>query len=399
MQQIEAEQLARDLEIAAEVQANLLPVGLPELPGYQVAASLISASKIGGDFYDFCQVDGQAGSLVCDVAGKGVSAALLAAEVRSAIRSEFQHNREPGKVLRSANDRLYEDMKRVERFATIVLMCLSVDGQSCHYASAGHTTAFRIQADPLRVQALPSTTVPLGVLPEIEDISTRLDLQPNDVVVIYSDGLIEVENEQGKILGMDGLIDVLLATHLAPAQFILESLIETNTRHRGNAPVTDDLTLLVMKKVADNTPTAHYLARLRWQSEASVLPEVEAELDRLRPYLPVVDDTGTWLMQVQLAVTEVVSNIIRHSYAQRTGGIHGLVALYPDRLQIELFDRGEAYAPREIPSLDFGPTKPPESGYGLPILHRVMDTVVYERLSDGHNHWRLARSLPGATSS
>ena len=395
IQRIEAEKQNRDLELAAEVQAAFLPAEPPSLPGYELAATVIPASKIGGDLYDVFQCEGgHTGLLVCDVAGKGISAALLAASVRATIRAELQHASNPGEVLQSANAKLYGDMSRNERFVTALLVCLPASRSCLQYASAGHTTGLWVQTGPLHVQKLPSTTLPLGILPEIESATAPIDVQPGDVVVVYSDGLSEAENEQGRILGMAGITDLLLATHSAPARFILDSLTEAYRQHIGLATVVDDLTLLVLKRVAGDAPGAGFLARLHWPSDLSVLPDVRAQLERLKPHLCGDRDTRTWLMEVELAATEVVTNIITHAYAHRAGNIHGLVALYPDRLQIDLFDIGDPYEPGETRPLDFDPTDPPESGYGLHIIQQVMDAVSYERLSDGHNHWQLVREVP-----
>jgi len=395
VQQIEAEKQGRELEIAAEVQASFLPATPPTLPGYELAATVIPASQIGGDLYDVFQCEGgHTGLLVCDVAGKGISAALLAASVRATIRAELQHASNPGEVLQSANAKLYSDMSRNERFVTALLVCLPASRSCLQYASAGHTTGLWVQTGPLHVQKLPSTTLPLGILPEIESATAPIDVQPGDVVVVYSDGLSEAENEQGRILGMAGITDLLLATHSAPARFILDSLTEAYRQHIGLATVVDDLTLLVLKRVAGDAPGAGFLARLHWPSDLSVLPDVRAQLERLKPHLCGDRDTRTWLMEVELAATEVVTNIITHAYAHRAGNIHGLVALYPDRLQIDLFDIGDPYEPGETRPLDFDPTDPPESGYGLHIIQQVMDAVSYERLSDGHNHWQLVREVP-----
>ena len=395
IQQIKAEKQGRELEIAAEVQASFLPTTPPILPDYELAATVIPASQIGGDLYDVFQCDnGHTGLLVCDVAGKGISAALLAASVRATIRAELQHANNPGQVLQSANAKLYGDMSRIERFVTALLVCLPVNLSVLQYASAGHTTGLWLRTEPLRVQKLPSTTLPLGILPEIEPTTAPIDVQPGDVVVLYSDGLSEAENEQGRILGVAGIGDVLLATHSAPAQFILDSLTEAYRHHIGDAAVVDDLTLLVLKRVTGDTPAARYLSRLHLRSDLSLLSDVRVELDRLKSHLPGDSGMGAWLMEVQLAVTEVIANIIIHAYARRAGDIHGLVALYPDRLQIDFFDIGEAYEPTELPPLDFDLADPPESGYGLHIIQQVMDAVMFERLPDGHNHWRLMRSLP-----
>lgn len=392
---IEAEQLGIELDLAAHIQNSFLPSHAPRVADYQFAASLVSASRISGDFYDvYSSGNGVTWLLVCDVAGKGISAALLATEVRAIIRAEGAQSGEPGEVLRQSNVHIYEDMSRVERFATAILVALPDGNAVPLYASAGHTTAFWVHAEPLRVELLPSTTLPLGVLPEIDSVSHPVAFEPDDVLLMYTDGLTEIENKNGKILGRAGVMDVLLATHRAPAQFILDSLLERHERHRGGVPVSDDLTLLVIKRQPENAGAARWLKRLHLTGGFASLAEAETAMEDLRAYLPATDEASTWLMAVQLALTEVITNIVKYAYARRSGDIHGLIALHNERLEMDLFDVGEPYEVREILPLEYPSDAPPEGGYGLHIVNTVMDSVLYQRLPNGYNHWYFTCQLP-----
>jgi serine/threonine-protein kinase RsbW len=100
-------------------------------------------------------------------------------------------------------------------------------------------------------------------------------------------------------------------------------------------------------------------------------------------------------MEVKLAATEAVTNIIRHGYhkANLSGEVHGLIALFPDRIQIDLVDRGQPYQPQEITPLDLDTDDLQEGGFGLHIIRSVMDTMTYKRIADSYNFWRFVRAL------
>ncbi|RMH00364.1 MAG: hypothetical protein D6706_04000 [Chloroflexi bacterium] len=397
-QHIRTEQLNRDLALAAEVQHSFLPGQLPELAGYDLAAHLISATQIGGDFYDIFQnPGGEMNLLLCDVAGKGVAAALLAAHVRAVVRSELRLPGSPGEVLQRANQKLFEDMSHVERFATAVLVHVPPQGSHLTYASAGHTTALWLNASEPAIYPLPSTTLPLGIISEIDTESRAIHLQPNDVLLLYSDGLTEVANPAGELLGMDQVAALLLATAATPATFVQQSLLDLVRHHRGGAQTSDDLTLLVLKRVDTPQIKPEAMRYLYLDGDLRLLVKVEAALGELRPYLPQTDTAYTWLMQVQLAATEAVSNILRHAYGGKNGRIHACFLLTPHQLIIDFIDNGQPFQ-QPISPVPIDLDNPPEHGYGLYILHKVMDTIHYTRIQDTYNHWRLVRQrfdVPG----
>jgi anti-sigma regulatory factor (Ser/Thr protein kinase) len=394
-QQIVIEQLNHDLDLAAQLQSKFLPKSLPTLPGYTLAVHLQPASKVSGDFYDVYHSGDSAAVLVCDIAGKGMDAALLASNVRVVIRAQLQQGFAPGRVLQLANTVLYDDMSRTDRFATAVLATLQHDRWTL--ANAGHTTSFLIRANPLDVQKLSSLTLPLGVLPDIDDESTSFDMAPGDILVMYSDGLTEITNDDGKLLGMAGVIQVLLAIHTASPEFILQSLIETNWEHRKRSALDDDLTLVVIKRDDESAETPIHQIRWAFPAQLDQLHRAQTDTDAFRQFLPTTEALDTWMTETQLALTELVSNIVVHAYKEYEGkgSIHGLLTLYPTRLQIDLIDWGAQYHPQPTVERDiFALDELPEGGYGMQIIHQVMSVVQYQRLPNNHNYWRIVRNLP-----
>lgn len=394
--QMEVEDLRRELEIAAEVQKSFLPHQLPRLPEYEFHPELIPAAKVGGDFYDIYELGSNYGLLICDVVGKGISAALLASEIRTAIRAQMRYKHDPGQILREVNHTLYGDLASLDRFATVMLLYISADSNEWHYASAGHTTGLHLKAHDMSIERLESTTFPLGFFEEIASDYRSIEMDEGDVLVLYSDGLTEVEDEAGDILGMGGVIETLIATSEANADFIAERLLYTQGQHRWAHAVDDDLTLIVIKrKAAKPVKPAQHFFHWRVSSELSRLSQVNKDLSRLRAKLPKTPAMEEWYFELDLAVTELVSNVMRHSYPETNGFITGTLALYDDCVKFDMYDRGSPYeGTLDIGELDYDPLEPPIGGYGLYIIKQIIDELTYTRRPDGYNHWHFIRRLP-----
>jgi serine phosphatase RsbU (regulator of sigma subunit)/anti-sigma regulatory factor (Ser/Thr protein kinase) len=393
--EMRTEQINRDLNLAAIVQSSFLPMALPKVPGYEFAARLLSASEIGGDFYDFFQrgKHGTTGIVVCDVAGKGISAALMAADVRSAVRYALDETTDPGVVLCNANTHLHPDMERVETFATAILLTLSENSVPL-YASAGHASALWIRVSEGIVEELPSTSIPLGILPDISDESVTVGLRPADLVLLYSDGLTESQNEAGEILGSQRVKDVLLATHPASIDFILDALVELRTRHQGGGEAADDLTLVAVRRQARDQPETEFCTWLYLPQDLRSLEIAHNDLSRLQLWLPSTDEHQRWYMQTRLAVIEAITNSFTHAYKDSQGDVIGLMRVVENELLVDLYDRGQPFDPPDFVQTEIDLDELPEGGYGLSIINLVMDEIQYERLPGDCNHWQFMRRLP-----
>lgn len=386
--------LKHELEIAAEIQASLLPSHLPQPPGIELAGNVTPAAQVGGDFYDVVELDdGALGVLVGDVAGKGIPAALFTTLVRTELRGQLLARSTPGIALQRTNTALQPDLDRLETFATALALRLDPNTREVTYASAGHTTSLRWQVALHSPSQLQSTALPLGVFPELKTSERFFTARPGDVIVLYSDGVTEAENADGKVFGLEGLADVLFAAHPAPADAIVQAILDGVAAHRRVQPPRDDVTVLVIKLGQPNPAQAY---------RPFVLPAELSQLSRLDALLADVFDPPvltpaleTWRHEVMLAVTELASNIIRHAYADMPGSrLHGLFALSGEWLTVDTIDNGHPFDAAQLPRGPVDPQTLPESGLGLRVLYSVMDTVQYWRLPPNRSHWHLERRLP-----
>ena len=206
-QAIEAEEREgrrRELELASLIQRDLLPQELPDLQGWQLAAHYEASREVGGDFYDFIELpDGRWGLTVGDVTDKGIPAALVMATCRSMLRGVAQTNGglAPGQVLRATNSLIHKDIP-AGMFVTCLYAILDPASGRVTYANAGQTLPYVLSHSG--VVELRATGLPLGLFPvaEYEEFETVLD--PGDVLLLHTDGLVEAHNPDREMFGRRG---------------------------------------------------------------------------------------------------------------------------------------------------------------------------------------------------
>ncbi|OUM45715.1 hypothetical protein B8W73_00040, partial [Arthrobacter agilis] len=224
--------VSAEMKNAAKIQRAHLPNALPDLPGYDVHALTRPAGDLSGDFYDW-QFDGRfLRFTVADVMGKGAGPAILAATVQSRLRSAGQVD--PGDAFTTVSTGLDNDLALDDVFVTAFSGSLDTGTGAVRYSDAGHSIAHRITASGA-ISQLPASGPPLGIIPEYEWTTDTLVLEPGDCLIIPSDGLLELANDDlGRLqTDLQAMADPRSDTKAAMKAFI-------------NAPLhpTDDLTLL-----------------------------------------------------------------------------------------------------------------------------------------------------------
>ena len=231
-------QLQMELFYAAEIQARLLPRSYPDIPGFDVAARCLPAKQVGGDFFDWQEVcPGVWSFTLGDVMGKGMAAAMLMATVRASLRS-VMHNR-TGEALRMAEQALLPDLDNSESFVTLFHAQLYAEARRFTYVDCGHGYAFLRRANR-KVEDLLPRGLPLGVPGEKLYEEGTVILDQGDILVLYSDGLIDAK----PALALDNRI---LAAQLEGAASALEMVELLVGLTEQEEPLPDDVTVLVIR--------------------------------------------------------------------------------------------------------------------------------------------------------
>jgi len=258
----EKERLESEIEIAREVQGQLFPHEVPELRTLRIKAACQPARLVSGDYYDFQSVgDSEVALAIADVAGKGISAALLMAALQSSLRIQLQM---PAEVLAGGGNghlgagistsRLVSNLNRqlhsttsAEKYATFFLGVYDESSSTFTYTNAGHLSPMLVRDGAVELLEVNGTVV--GAFPFSEYDESRVQLRPGDLLVCYTDGVTEPENEYGEMFGEERLMELLLRNSQRPEEEIIQVVLDSVRQWTGSEELQDDMTLLLARRV------------------------------------------------------------------------------------------------------------------------------------------------------
>lgn len=242
--------MERELAMAAQVQASFMPKQLPQLQGWQFAATLVPAKLTSGDFYDLIRLPGgRVGILIADVVDKGVGAALFMAMSSTLLRTYAAEQPDhPAQVFAEVNRRLLE-YTGINQFVTVFLGILDPRTGEMAYSNAGHCPAALLsprQEPPIRW--LKNTGPPLGIIEEASWQEERLKLAQGDTLVLYTDGITEAQDEAGEFYRLERLETQVQAQGHRQAEGMRDGLLGHVQAFIGSASQSDDIALIVVKR-------------------------------------------------------------------------------------------------------------------------------------------------------
>ena len=247
---VEAERrAAQELEIAKQVQARLFPQCQPSLKTLDYAGLCIQARHVGGDYYDFLALGNERlGLVIGDIAGKGIAAALLMANLQANLRSQFTLAREQPLIFLQSVNRLFYDNTTESAYATVFFADYDDTSQRLRYANCGHLSAILLRRNGT-VELLHSTGTVLGLFEDWHSPIVECQLAAGDILALYTDGVTESFNETDEEFGEERLIEALWQNADLPAQQLLTSVVEQIQRF-SPAEQHDDITLIIARCTA-----------------------------------------------------------------------------------------------------------------------------------------------------
>jgi serine phosphatase RsbU (regulator of sigma subunit) len=243
----ERKTMEKELALAQQTQASLLPRSLPESENFHIHAFNNPTRYVGGDFYDFLQLSsGDLIGVLADVSGKGMPAALLSSMVLGALSTHFRSTTPPDEVLNRINQLLCEK-SLPDQFVTLFLFLLRPDG-SGQFISAGHNIAYLFRSATGRVEQLAPDSYFLGMFDFASYQSRTLHLDKGDVLVVYSDGLTDAENPQQEMFGEERLLEIIRRDGPLGSRAVEQSFLRSIADFTQGSPQTDDITFVVVEK-------------------------------------------------------------------------------------------------------------------------------------------------------
>lgn len=245
---LDKERLEREMELAAEIQQQLLPKSMPQIDGYEVIGWNRPARQVGGDYFGFQNLgDGRLGIVLGDVTGKGMPAALLVSTLHSALRVLLDRMEVGPALIERLNSHICESSS-ANKFITLLLATLDTENARFAYLNAGHNPCILLRAGG-ELEELTSSGLPVGLVPTASYGASALEIGPGDLICLYSDGITECESGSEEEFGYDRLIELLRRRFDRPLPEILAEIDRTMIEWAGDQAQGDDQTVVLLRRL------------------------------------------------------------------------------------------------------------------------------------------------------
>ena len=245
---VQKERLEEQLRLALRVQGELGTGGRVEVPGYDVTGFTLPRYEIGGDYYDHMPLaDGRLGIVVADVSGKGSLAAMTLTTFRAILRTQVEGEPEPVRTAVAAN-RLLRERTGLAEYVTAFYGVLEPAQGLLSYSNCGHTPPILVRADG-RYAKLTTGGPPLGLLAGARYLSGEVTIAPGDLLLLFTDGVVEAESPGGIEFGADRLADLLRDERTRSCTDVIGAIVRATSEFCGNDVYADDFTLLALKRL------------------------------------------------------------------------------------------------------------------------------------------------------
>ena len=368
------ERMENELHIAREIQMAMIPKTFPPFPerkDLDLAASIIPAKEVGGDLYDFFIRDEKLFFCIGDVSGKGIPASLVMAVTRSLFRAMSAHEDSPAKIVASMNNSMSEANESCI-FVTFFCGVLDLKAGQLHYCNAGHNPPM-ILTDAIRMLPV-EPNVPLGILKEMVFIEQEMPFHYDDALFLYTDGLSEAENASQEQFGEARIEKALHGKKHSEEH--LENIQQRVSLFVGEAPQSDDLTMLFVHYLGHTNKNPHHITLHNDVEQITLLPEfVEAVAKEAQ-----LEHEATF--NLNLALEEAVTNVIMYAYPEGTDGMVDIEAVVDGkRVMFVITDSGKPFDPTAKEDIDINAKMDERQigGLGIHLVRTIMDTVNYER--------------------
>lgn len=361
------ERMERELEIAKAIQNAMLPKVFPpfldrlDMNAYGIVKP---AKEVGGDLYDFYVRHDKLFFCVGDVSGKGVPAALVMAMTRSLFRSITAHEERAAEIMQQINDSM-ADQNEQNMFITLFLGVLDFNTGMLEYCNAGHNAPV-FRRGLLDVKP----NLPLGIMPGYEYEAQQIQMEYNDTMFLYTDGLTEAENGRHEQYGEERMLRTLSALADSRPREVVEAMIKDVEQFVHGAEQSDDLTILFV----------------RYQIPALVMRNDIQQIPTLAEWVEGLGIPMELNMPVNLALEEAVSNVMLYAYPDTNEGkvIVEFVRTTDDQGENILFtitDSGIPFDPTQRKEVDVTLSAEERAigGLGIHLVKQLMDSIVYHR--------------------
>ena len=395
----ERQKMESELNIAREIQLNMLPSGFlpfPERDDVDLFAYLKPAREVGGDFYDFFEFpDGRICLVVGDVSGKGIPSALFMTLAKTMVKSRALNDPDPGHIITAINNDLCKG-NEANMFVTLFIAFLDPAHGTLRYSNAGHNPPYLIRDDG-SLERLDKRHGPVvGALEQVPYGVDEMAIGEGDALVIYTDGVTEAISEEAGLFGEPRFREILESLRFETATNIVRTIAEEVEEFEGDAAQTDDITILSVR-LAHEAEESRILA-LDFDRE-NRLEEI-AHVNQAFSEIAGECGIGTDIIQkFNIAFDELLSNIIFHGLREGDSTeVRIRIEIVPTRVKVAIASHGVPFDPLAVPPPDVTESLEDREpgGLGIHIVRSLMDDMTYHR-RQSQNVINLLKHIPQAS--
>lgn len=384
-----------EIYIASKIQKALL-LGQPprDIDRIKVAQLTIPSQQVDGDFYDFFKVGNKCFDLVVgDVMGKGIPAALLGAGVKSHFLrvlnelglTDKEKFPEPEKIVSSVHSGMIDHLNDLETFVTLCYARFDLEKYLVTYVDCGHMRTIHFQDSLNTYNLLQGDNMPIGFPGQETFSQISVPFNPGDLFVFYSDGLTETKNRDNNLYGEKRLVDLVNRNARIEPEKIISNIREDIVAFSESETFHDDITCVIVKIEKESSDHAlSYESQLEINSDLKELKNVRAFVRKFCASVPDFLLDSKRISLLELAVTEVTSNIIKHGYNKRSDNKIQLKAkASKEKIALLFYDWGKEFDSKSVTPPIFDGSQ--DGGFGLYIIAHTVDEVEYSRDDNGKN--------------
>ncbi len=374
--------IEEELELAKNIQASALPSAFPAFPNrkeFDIYASMNPAKEVGGDFYDFYLTSqpwlgDKLNFLVADVSGKGIPAAMFMMRAKTELKTLTEAGMELDSVFTSGNNALCEG-NDAGMFVTAWQGNIDLSTGVLQFANAGHNPPLIRRKDGKFEYLRTGAGFVLAGMEGVKYKSKELQLESGDCVFLYTDGVTEAQNSANELYGEERLLEAINAKEFTDMQELCKYVKADVDKFVGNAPQFDDITMVALHYIGEPpVPTVHF-------DECSI-DDIPVVTEKIESELEKIDCPMKTVVQINIAIDEIYSNIVKHGYKGKGGPV--TVKLIerqnPHRVFIRFEDEAIPYNPltKEDPDVTLSAEERNIGGLGIYMVKKSMDDMKYK---------------------
>ncbi len=394
----------REIEVGKAIQNTLLLGKPPEnYPDCDIASLTVPSQGIDGDFLDFyTQYEGCFDFVIGDIMGKGSTAALFGAAVKSAFMQALLRLAiadptppDPARVLSLVTEQVGKKFIDLSSFLTLIYTRFDLTRSLLLFVDCGHTPIVHYQKRSGTYWFIKGVNSPLGFFECEEYWSHAVPMEEGDLFFFYSDGITEAMNPSGELYGEERLLSCLKENSDINSKGFIEAVRRDVEGFTGNTVFNDDLTCMAFRYLpsAGRGSPKPLRRNITVSSSQEGITRLDDYLKNVLSRIPEGSLTTEECYGIELAVHEAAVNIMEHSYLMKSREIEMEASLHPAWISIALYDTGVPLNLSQAPTPDISQLK--ERGYGIHIMRKAMESISYANTESGRHCIYLTKFLSG----